>query len=146
MKTTLGIAAMLLLALTGYDQVKSADRKMLTVTEPVITQFKVKEQKAWDAGNKSLALAYSDSVRYSIIGAYIDNHTFRTLDNRDVKLESLDKPLLLINSATWCAGCVSEVPVLNKVAKEFADKVTFVVLFHDNKDEKLFELAKKCND
>lgn len=134
---------MLFLALAGYGQVKTTYRKMLTDTEPAIRQYRVEEQKAWDAKNESLALAYRDSVQYSIIGAYIEDHTFRTLDNREVKLGSLNKPLLLITSATWCAGCVSEIPALNKVAKEYADRVAFIVLFHDTKDEKLIKLAKK---
>lgn len=143
MKTILSTAALLLLALTGYGQAKTTDRRMLTDTEPAIRQYRVEEQKAWEAKNESLALAYRDSMQHSIIGSYIEDHTFRTLDGKEVKLRNLNKPLLLITSATWCAPCVSEIPALNKVAKEYADKVAFIVLFHDTKDEKLMKLAKK---
>lgn len=134
---------MLLLALTGYGQTKSGERKMLTDTEHLIRQYQVEAQKGWDANNEALARVYYDSIRSSVIGSFIGAHTFRTLDNKQVKLESLSKPLLLITSATWCAGCVSEIPALNKVAKEYADKVTFIVLFHDTNDGKLLNLAKK---
>ncbi|MBD1398174.1 TlpA family protein disulfide reductase [Pontibacter sp. JH31] len=143
MKRILGLALLGLWALTGYSQGKTTDRKSFSGIQPRLVHYRTLVEKAWKDKDEQLALAYSDSVKYSIIGSYTDNHTFVTLDNRQVALGKTIKPVMLVTSATWCGPCMFEIPALNKVAEEYADKVEFVVLFQDMAGEKLANTAKK---
>lgn len=143
MKTTLGIAAMLLLALTAYGQGKPSEKRMFADTERSVKQYRVEAQKAWDANNEALARTYYDSIRYSIIGSYVDNHTFTTLNKNKAALGDIKKPIMLITSASWCQPCIAEVPALNRLVEEYKDKITFIVVFQDMVGKRLTKLAAK---
>lgn len=132
----------ILCSLSGFSQTNTEHRKF-SDTEKEIVRYRTLCQAAWDKNEATLALSYTDSVKLSIVGSYVDEHTFKTVDNKLVSFESINKPVFLITSATWCSPCMAEIPALNKVAAEFSDRVTFLVLFHDSVDTKLAKVVKK---
>ena len=75
-------------------------------------------------------------------GSYMDNFKFRNLKKKEVQLYDFKKPVFLITYASWCIPSKGEVPALNELAKEYKDKVDFVILFWDKRD-KVKELSEK---
>jgi thiol-disulfide isomerase/thioredoxin len=145
MKKIAILAVCILCSFIGFGQNKNAIKKF-SDTEQEIIRYRDLTNQAWEQHKEKLALSYMDSVKFSIVGSYVDEHTFNTVDGRVVSLKNLQKPVLLITSATWCAPCIAEIPALNKVAAEFAEKVTFVVLFHDTEDEKLAKVVNQYSN
>ncbi|MDX1761346.1 MAG: TlpA disulfide reductase family protein [Christiangramia sp.] len=74
-------------------------------------------------------------------GSYMDNFKFRNLKKKEVQLYDFKKPVFLITYASWCIPSKGEVPALNELAKEYKDKVDFVILFWDKRD-KVKELSE----
>ncbi|WP_162427854.1 TlpA family protein disulfide reductase [Pontibacter pudoricolor] len=142
MKELAVLVICVLCSFSGFGQDNSGVRKF-SDTEKAIIRYRTLTQQAWEANNEKLALSYMDSVKISIVGSYVDSHTFKTMGDKKVSLESLKKPVLLITSATWCAPCIGEILALNKVAEEYSDRVDFLVLFHDAKNEKLEKVVKQ---
>ncbi len=53
---------------------------------------------------------------------------------RDINLNSLKGKVVFINHwATWCGPCRAEMPSLNKLYRDYADKVSFIFLTNDPK-------------
>jgi thiol-disulfide isomerase/thioredoxin len=52
----------------------------------------------------------------------------RALDARGIQavIEKMDGPVLINHWATWCEGCVAELPSLIKLHQGFGDSVTFL--------------------
>ncbi|PTX43306.1 thiol-disulfide isomerase/thioredoxin [Christiangramia gaetbulicola] len=74
-------------------------------------------------------------------GSYMDNFKFRNLKKKEVSLYDYKKPVFLITYASWCVPSKGEIPALNELAKQYRDKIDFVVLFWDEHD-KVKELAE----
>ena len=62
------------------------------------------------------------------VGLRAPNFTLQTLNGQSVQLsEMLGQPLVINYWATWCIPCKQELPVLEKLHKEFSERgVTFV--------------------
>ena len=53
---------------------------------------------------------------------------------RNINLNSLKGKVVFINHwATWCGPCRAEMPSLNKLYRDYADKVSFIFLTNDPK-------------
>lgn len=143
MKLLLTLAFCLVGTVGCFAQTQPEVKRKFSDTEQAIAHYRELVQQAWATNNEALAKSYEDSVTHSIIGSYLDGHTFTTINNRKVSLQNLDKPVLLMASATWCPGCMGEVPALNKIAETYADKVYFVVLFQDTRGDKLTKAYKQ---
>ncbi|MGV3540095.1 MAG: TlpA family protein disulfide reductase [Rufibacter sp.] len=139
-KFTVG-AALMLCALTGFSQSAPDGKRLFSETEKQINQYRRLQKKASENKDEALVRSYRDSVKYALLGAYIDNFEFRTLDNRKVALGSSQLPLVMVASASWCKPCLGEIPALNQLAKDYAGKVRFMVLFQDTRGEKLDRFA-----
>lgn len=76
---------------------------------------------------------FDSLVQYGLKGAYMDNFRFHRLNNKQIHLYDLEKPVYLITYATWCITTKGEIPALNQLAEKYHDRIDFVVLFWDNK-------------
>lgn len=93
-----------------------------------------------------LGRALFDSLVNSCIkGKFLSNYTFRTYDKRTFETDNIDKPIILVTSATWCAPCWGEIPTLNKLANEYSNEFQIIVMFADQKN-KLKKMAAKYDD
>jgi thiol-disulfide isomerase/thioredoxin len=116
-----------------YAQTANQPKKMFADTEPLIRKYRADSQKAWDANNSKLALAYDDSIANCVVNTYLGNHKFKTLQGKIIDLGKAKRPMLITVSASWCAPCRAEIPALNKMAREYKGKVDFIVLFWDTR-------------
>jgi thiol-disulfide isomerase/thioredoxin len=80
---------------------------------------------------------FTDSVE----GAKIGNYEFNDYYGNKINLLEDSRPVLLESFASWCAPCISSIPALNQLSKDYPN-VRFIVLTHDTSD-KLEGYAKK---
>lgn len=137
-----------LLSLTVFSQkqkvyyrngIKSCiEKERKKVNEAILIK---KDYKLGDKLFKSL-------VEKCIKDKYFVDYNFKTIDNKNIDIGSLYKPILIITSATWCKPCSNEISALNKVVEKHHDAVEFVVLFWDKKEDikaKALRYNKKIN-
>ncbi|WP_405198958.1 TlpA family protein disulfide reductase [Christiangramia sp. LLG6405-1] len=84
---------------------------------------------------------FKEFTSEQLAGSYMNNFKFKDLRKRDVELYDFDKPTFLITYASWCIPAKGEIPAINELAKEYADKVDFIILFWDNR-----KTVKKLSD
>jgi len=63
-----------------------------------------------------------------------------TIDNNEINLKNLiGKPTVLNFWFTTCKPCIDEMPILNKIMKNYSDKVNFISITYEKKEDvKLF--------
>ncbi len=89
--------------------------------------------------------AMLDDIVYNCIrDKYISNYDFTSIDGKTISTDKIEKPIVLLTAATWCAPCWGEIPALNKLVEKYNDKVEFIMLFWD-KDEGVKRMAKKLD-
>lgn len=128
---------------SSYSQTNERKKKF-SDTEALIVSYRTLCQKAWEANDSKLANTYYDSIKNCIVGSYIDNYNFETINAKRYQVGVSNKPIFLTLTASWCAPCRAEIPALNKLIDEYAEKVNFLVLFWDVKSD-LADLASKYN-
>lgn len=69
-----------------------------------------------------------------------------TTDELKTLVTSADKPTLLFIYASWCPYCQQQMPIINELTKEMADKVQIVGLSTDDDDETLAKFIAKKPD
>ncbi|MBC7398746.1 MAG: TlpA family protein disulfide reductase [Mucilaginibacter sp.] len=121
-------------AVTSYGQ-SAVKKRMFADTELLIKQYILNCQKAWDNKDEKRALTYYDSINSCINNTYLENYRFKTLTGKVIDLGRMNKPVFMTVSASWCAPCKAEIPVLNKIAEEYKEKIDFIVLFWDTPEE-----------
>ena len=94
--------------------------------------------------NKGLAI-FSPSIIDSDVRKVLDNYKWQ-LENIEGELfdyTSTQNKVVLINFwATWCPPCIAEMPSLEKLHKDYKDKIVF--LFVSNEDnEKISKFVEK---
>lgn len=73
-----------------------------------------------------------DSLTSNVLeGSFMDNFGFYDLKKKEIHLHDFKKPVFLITYASWCIPGKGEIPALNKIAKEFKEKIDFIVLYWD---------------
>ncbi|MGM0582019.1 MAG: TlpA family protein disulfide reductase [Bacteroidota bacterium] len=83
--------------------------------------------------------SFSDSIE----GVPIGNYSFKDYYGNEIDLLTDSKPVLLESFASWCAPCISSIPALNQLSKDYPE-VRFIVLAHDTPD-KLKKYADQFN-
>ncbi len=82
--------------------------------------------------------------KYEKIGMKMEAQTFTSIDGKKVVIGGKQEKPTLIN--LWfigCRGCESEMPDLNRLKEKYADKVNFVSLTFDRKENVLKFLKRK---
>ncbi|WP_431166108.1 TlpA family protein disulfide reductase [Tenacibaculum halocynthiae] len=116
-------------------------KKLLLVLLTLTVQISFSQAKEFykDAVNDCIvspskdAAMLNDIVENCVKGKYISNYDFTTIDGKVISTDKVDKPILLIVAATWCAPCWGEIPALNKMVEKYNGQMEFVMLFWDQK-------------
>lgn len=77
---------------------------------------------------------------YNYLNKELPSQILFTIDNKEVWLKDFaGKPTLLNFWFITCKPCIDEMPVLNKIMKKYSDKVNFISITFENKENvKLF--------
>ncbi|MGG8497742.1 TlpA family protein disulfide reductase [Tenacibaculum sp. TC6] len=69
-----------------------------------------------------------------LIGSYLLNYDFVTIQGKTVSTDKVKKPIVLIAASTRCAPCWGDIPALNKMVEKYNNKVEFIMFFWDDLD------------
>lgn len=75
-----------------------------------------------------------DLINNCLIGSYLLNYDFVTIDGKTISTDKVKKPIVLIAASTRCAPCWGDIPALNKMVEKYVDKVEFLMFFWDDLD------------
>lgn len=78
---------------------------------------------------------FDSLVQKKLVGTMFDDFTVKGYRTKKVNLYRQEKPLLVVTYATWCLINKGEVPALNKLAKDYKDKIDVIVLFWNKKND-----------
>lgn len=98
---------------------------------------------AINSNNDEFEIDENQIIKEKLIGKKFSNLNFETLTDNLLNFKDLEgKPSLVNIWYTQCKPCVEEIPVLNKIKTKFNDKINFVSLTFNSKDEVLKFLIK----
>jgi thioredoxin 1 len=63
----------------------------------------------------------------------IDN-IFESKEDFDIFLKTNEEPIVVIIGANWCGCCQIMIPVMEKIANDFEDKITFITIKSEDLD------------
>jgi len=73
---------------------------------------------------------------YKKIGMTIPEQNFKSIDGEKITIGGIQNKPTLIN--LWfiqCPGCIAEMPALNRLKEKYTDKVNFIALTYEKKDD-----------
>jgi thiol-disulfide isomerase/thioredoxin len=76
---------------------------------------------------------FDSLVQYKLIGTRFDDFTVKGYNSKDVILNNINKPILLVTYASWCILNKGDAPALNELAKKYPDDLQIVIIFWDKK-------------
>ena len=114
---------------------------ILTISSSCISQelFQDRSNRFID----SLSNIYGDSVETKIwdhlipdyteymIGSQLSEYLLVNLQGDTIDIDEIDKPLFFKVTASWCRGCIPEIPALDELASKYSDEMEFIFLTHD---------------
>ncbi len=83
-------------------------------------------------GNEYVVKANS----YEKVGMEIASKTFESVDGSNIQIGGVQEKPMMIN--LWfieCPGCIAEIPALNRLQERYADRVNFVAMTFENKED-----------
>src|SRR5690606_35153066 len=112
------IALLLTLSLSCFAQ-----QKRLANLFDDIDRFQKMADEAIVKGDSLKYISYSeDSIRNAIVNSHIDNYRFLQSDGKPLYLEKIEKPILLLVTASWCAPCKSLSQPFKKIAAVYKNE------------------------
>ena len=107
-----------------------------------IRKYRLEAELAYEDGDLEKGRALFDSLVYNhLIGTQFDNFRFRKFeDDSYFRTNRIDKPFVLITSASWCVVAEDQIAALNLLAEEYAEGVEIIILFWDRVD-KIIDLS-----
>ncbi|RKS90380.1 thiol-disulfide isomerase/thioredoxin [Flavobacterium limicola] len=87
------------------------------------------ENKDFNEGKR----LFDSLVQYKLIGTRFDDFTVKGYNSKDVILNNINKPILLVTYASWCILNKGDAPALNELAKKYPDDLQIVIIFWDKK-------------
>ncbi len=142
--TRLLLALLVFSSLLVYSQDSSVlnNKREFRQIAGQIEIYNQRMQKLWNENNQTGYEACRDSLKAIITNSYIDNYTFKDINNKNYSTQSKKRPLFLQVTASWCKPCRFEVTALNRIVEKYHDKVDFVLLFWDTQPG-LLKIAKE---
>lgn len=86
-----------------------------------------------DENKRNRIIKDFENLKYTLVGAEMPDAVFKDANGKEVSLKSFKGKYVYIDLwASWCVPCIAEIPHLQKIEKEYADKnITFISLSID---------------
>lgn len=107
-----------------------------------INKYNLQSDDAYEDGDFDKGRSLFDSlVKNHLIGTQFDNFRFRNFeDDSYFRTNAIEKPFLLITSASWCVVPDDQIAAINLLADEYEDQIQIIILFWDRVD-KIMDLS-----
>lgn len=129
-------------------QLAMCQEKPLLFSEAVksnIRKYNKQSDKVYEIGDVQKGQALFDSlVKNHLVGSKFDDYSFKCVNSKKVKLSKIKKPVFIITYSSWCLINKGEISALNKLARNYNDKVQFIVVFWDHKSD-MKKIARQFN-
>ncbi|MFA5296907.1 MAG: TlpA disulfide reductase family protein [Lutibacter sp.] len=132
----------LLIKLTKFKQDSENVALNETLTDSVISNDSIIKTYKFDikieiSGKESKT---EKEKIYNYLNKELPSQILYTIDNKEIRLKDFaGKPTVLNFWFITCKPCIDEMPVLNKIMKKYSDKVNFISITFENKENvKLF--------
>lgn len=76
---------------------------------------------------------FDSLVQYQLTNTRFDNFTVKGYNSKDLILNNINKPILLVTYASWCILNRGDAAALNELAKKYPDALQIVIIFWDKK-------------
>lgn len=76
---------------------------------------------------------FDSLVQYKLTNTRFDNFTVKGYNSKDLILNNINKPILLVTYASWCILNRGDAAALNELAKKYPDALQIVIIFWDKK-------------
>ncbi len=111
-----------------------------------IDKYKEKCQEAiWFGDYDRIQVLFDSLIEDHLKGTLVEDLEINRYDGEILKTKELEKPFILLTTATWYIKGDEEIEAINTLACEFADKVHLIVLYWDSK-KNLKKLAKRYDE
>lgn len=135
----------ILIANLAYTQ--SSGEFFSTALNNNIRKYNLQSDLAYEDGDLDRGRALFDSlVNNHLIGTQFDNFRFKRFeDDSYFRTNRIDKPFMLITSASWCVVPDDQIAAINLLADEYEDQIEIIILFWDRVD-KILDLSVLYNE
>jgi thiol-disulfide isomerase/thioredoxin len=127
----------ILLVISSFAMANDTTAVFSASVKQNFSKYITASNEAFQSKNFELAEQLFDSlVDKSFKGTQFDDFSFNKLGSGNrFKLSSVGKPILLLTYSSWCILGNGEIEAVNKLAKEYKNKMQIVVVFWDRKDD-----------
>jgi thiol-disulfide isomerase/thioredoxin len=144
MKRFLSIIIIIVFSFNGFTQEKP--KLFSEEIKKHIFKYNRESDLAFKNGDFEKGQALFDSlVGNYLIGTKLDQYIIKCANGKKLKLDRINKPLLILTYSSWCVLNKAEIPALNKIAKKHVNDFQLVVLFWDKKRD-IKTLKSKFNN
>ncbi len=112
-----------------------------------IKNYKIQTEDAFENGELERGRSLFDTlVNQHLKGTRFDNFKFKNFDDDSYfRTNQIDKPFILITSASWCVVPDDQIAAINLLADEHADEIQIVILYWD-KVNKILDLSLQYSE
>ncbi len=112
-----------------------------------IRKYKLEAELAFEDGDLERGRALFDSlINNHLVGTQFDNFKFKRFeDDSPLRINQINKPFVLITSASWCIVPDDQIAAINLLADEYDEGLEIIILFWDKVD-KILDLSIKYNE
>ena len=99
-----------------------------------INSYNTASNRAFENKDFSEGKRLFDSlVQYKLTNTRFDNFTIKGYNSKDLILNNINKPILLVTYASWCILNRGDAAALNELAKKYPEDLQIVIIFWDKK-------------
>ena len=119
----------------GFTQDNDTIVKFTSAVRVNLSEFKKNQQEALNQKDTEKVTVLFDSlVQNQIVGTYFDFLSVRKINGGRLRFKKLKKPTIIFTHADWLVKNKGEVQAINKLAREYKNKVNFIFIYWIKKE------------
>lgn len=87
------------------------------------------EKAIEDMDKDKISVLFENLVKDKLKGTKMDNFIANDIIPKEVRLDSYEKPLILVTGSNWRLSSKGELPAINDIAEEYGEVVDIVLLY-----------------
>lgn len=139
------IIFILIFSCSGFCQDSDTLVNFTSAIRVNLSKFKQYQQDALDDKDiEKVQLIFDSLVQNQIVGSKFNFLSIRKMNGGKLRFKRIKKPIVIITHTDWLVKNKGELQALNKLAREYKNKISFVFIYWNNK-EGARKSARKMN-